>query len=112
MEELIPTMKAILNRRQFGKHLLAGSALALANPGTSTSAEAAAQKETAGRWQLVAPGTWKVTTGLPETTTPVTSRLVPLSVKALDQLPSVPNPLIEIPISNISRRGTALIFSL
>ena len=105
-------MKALLNRRQFGKHLLAGSALALANPGASTSAEATAQKETAGRWQLVAPGTWKVTGGLPETITPLTSRLVPPSIEALHRLPSVPNPPIEIPIFNISQRGTSLMLSL
>jgi len=54
MEAVIPGMKAPLNRRQFGKQLLAGSALALANRGTSASADATAKKGPEDHWQLFA----------------------------------------------------------
>jgi alpha-D-xyloside xylohydrolase len=112
MEAVIPGMKALLNRRQFGKQLLAGSALALANRGTTASADATAKKGPDNQWQLVAPGTWKATAGLPETITPVTSRLVPASIEAMHRLPPVTDPIIENPISNVSRRGTSLVFPL
>src|SRR6266478_9329608 len=105
-------MKNVLNRRQFGKRLAAGTALALAGWDTATAAETTGQNKPDGHWQLVAPGTWKMTAGSPEPITPVTSRLVPASVEAMRRLPVVPAPIIETPISNISRRGVSLALPL
>ena len=104
-------MRNLFNRRQFGKGLVAGTALASVSRGTA-AAEATGQNETDDHWQLVAPGTWKMTAGSPEAITPVTSRLVRASIEAMGRLPVVPAPIIEIPISNISRRGTSLALPL
>ena len=105
-------MKREFNRRQFGKGLVVGTALASLNPGTAAAVAATGHNGREGHWQLVAPGTWKMTAGSPETITPVTSRLVPASIEAMRRLPVIENPIIEIPISNISRRGVNLSFPL
>jgi hypothetical protein len=73
-------MKNVFNRRQFGKGLVAGTALASVCRGASTAAKASGQNKPQGHWQPVAPGTWKMTVGSPEAITPVTSRLVQVSI--------------------------------
>ena len=105
-------MKNILNRRQFGKRLVAGTALALAGRDTATAEKAMAPKESDDNWRPVAPGMWKFTAGSPEAITPVSSRLVPASVEAMLRLPAVPSPIVDVPVSNISRRGTSLALPL
>src|SRR6266702_3302986 len=105
-------MNNLLNRRQFGKRLVAGTALALVSQDASVAAEAAVQKKADNQWQIAGPGMWKMTTGLPEAITPVTSRLVPPSVEAMRRLPGVQAPIIDAPTSSISRRGVSLVFPL
>src|SRR5882762_10343039 len=105
-------MKNLLNRRQFGKRLAAGTALAMASQLTVPDVSADAENRTDGSWQLVAPGTWKMVAGSPESITPVSSRLVAASVEAMQRLSSVQSPLIDVPVSNISLRGTSLILPL
>jgi alpha-D-xyloside xylohydrolase len=105
-------MKNLLNRRQFGKRLAAGTALAVASQLTAPDASADPESRKDGSWQLVAPCTWKMVTGSPESTTPVSSRLVPASVEAMQRLPIVQSPIIDVPTSNISRRGTSLVLPL
>ncbi len=105
-------MTNVLNRRQFGKRLMAGTALALVSGDSAIAAETKAQSQLEGRWQLVAPGTWKMTAGSPEAFTPVTSRQVAIAVEAMRRLPVAQTPAIEVPTSNISRRGVSLAFPL
>jgi hypothetical protein len=105
-------MKNLFNRRQFGKGLVAGTALASVSQGAVTAVAATEKNKPDDHWQLVAPGTWKMTSGSPEAITLVTSRLVPASIEAMRRLPVVPAPIIESPISNINRRGTSLAFPL
>ena len=104
-------MKNLFNRRQFGKGLVAGTALASVSHGTTTAVAATGKNKPDDHWQLVGPGTWKMTAGSPEAITPVTSRLVPASIEAMRRLPVVPAPIIEVPISSISRRGASLVLS-
>jgi alpha-D-xyloside xylohydrolase len=104
-------MKA-LNRRQFGKRLAAGTALAWAGQLTASEAKADITDKAEGHWQLVAPGVWKTVVGSPEAITPVSSRLVPASVEAMDRLPVVQSPIIDVPVSNVSRRGASLALPL
>ncbi len=105
-------MKTLLNRRQFGKRLVAGTALALIAGETAPAGEATAQNNQNDRWQSVAPGIWKVTAGTPEPVAPVTSRLVPASIEAMRRLPVVRAAMIDIPIPSISRRGVSLALPL
>ena len=105
-------MKNALNRRQFSKGLVAGTALASVSRGAVAGAETTAQNKLDDHWQLVAPGTWKMTVGSPEAITPVASRLVPPSIEAMHRLPVVPAPIIEIQTSRASRRGTSLALPL
>src|SRR5882762_3054299 len=112
MERRIFRMKNILNRRQFGKRLVAGTALALAGRDTAAAEKAMAPKESDDNWRPVAPGMWKFTAGSPEAITPVSSRLVPASVEAMLRLPAVPSPIVDVPVSNISRRGVSLALPL
>ncbi len=105
-------MKNLFNRRQFGKGLVAGTALASVSHGTTTAVAATGKNKPDDHWQLVGPGTWKMTAGSPEAITPVTSRLVPASIEAMRRLPVVPAPIIEVPISSISRRGASLALPL
>ena len=105
-------MKISLNRRQFGKRLVAGTALALVSQDVSVAAEVVEQKRANNQWDVVGPGVWKMTTGLPEAITPVTSRLVPASVERMQHLPEVQTPIIDAPVSSINRRGVSLAFPL
>src|SRR6266568_2776767 len=105
-------MKNVLNRRQFGKRLVAGTALALVSRDAAIVAEETGQGQPVDQWQLVAPGTWKMTAGSPEAITPVTSRLVPTSIEAMRRLPVVPVPIIKAPVSSFSRRGASLALPL
>ena len=105
-------MKNLFNRRQFGKGLVAGTALASVIRSTDTSAETVGQDKRDEHWQLVAPGTWKMTAGLPEAITPVTSRLVPASIAAMHRLPVPTGPIIEAPTASISQRGVLLALPL
>jgi alpha-D-xyloside xylohydrolase len=105
-------MMNLLNRRQFGKRLAASTALAWTSQLAATGAAAAAEHQTDGRWEVVAPGTWKMALGSPEAITPVSSRLVPASVEAMQRLPSIQSPIIDEPTFNIGRRGTSLALPL
>lgn len=105
-------MEKLLNRRQFGKGLVAGTALASICREDSFAEAVASQNKPDSHWQLVAPGTWKMTYGSPEAITPVKSRLVPISMEAMHRLPIVSAPGIEIPIPDISHRGTSLALPL
>ncbi len=102
-------MKLLMDRRQFGKRFAAGTALALAG-GTASIAEASPQKRP--EWEAVAPGVWKMRVGVPETTTPVSSRMVPPAIEAMHRLPEVPAPAIETPACQMTRRGTSLVLPL
>src|SRR5664279_4223958 len=112
MEGWTLRMKTLLNRRQFGKRLIAGTALALVVGETTTTGEATGQNDQNKQWQIVAPGTWKIAAGTPEPISPVTSRLVSASIEAMRHLPVVQAPVIDIPTSNISRRGVSLALPL
>ena len=105
-------MKNLIDRRQFGKRFVAGTALASAGRGIAAAAEAAEQNKSDGHWQSVAPGIWKMTVGSPEAITPVTSRLVPVAIEAMRRLPVVPTAIIEAPTSKIGRRGVSLALPL
>ncbi len=105
-------MKNVLNRRQFGKCLVAGTALGLAGQDTVTAGEIIQQNRQDAAWRLVAPGIWKMTIGVPEAISPVASRLVESSFEAMLRLPKVSDPIIEVPTSNISRRGVSLALPL
>lgn len=105
-------MKKVFNRRQFGKGLVAGTALASVSGVTAAAVTATGQNKPEEYWHLVAPGTWKMTAGSPEAITPVTSKLIPASSEAMHRLPAVPNPMIEVPISNFTPRGTSLALPL
>lgn len=101
-------MKNLLNRRQFGKGLIAGTALASIGQRAIVTAENTKQSNPDKQWQLVAPGTWKVSYGSPEAITPVASRLVPASAEAMHRLPSISEPALETPIFHVSHRGVSL----
>jgi len=105
-------MKNVFNRRQFGKRLAAGTALAFVSRHAASSAQAPGQNVLDDQWQLVAPGTWRMTAGSHEAITPVTSRLVPPSMEAMSRLPHAPDPMIEAPTSSFSRRGASLAIPL
>jgi alpha-D-xyloside xylohydrolase len=105
-------MESKFTRRQFGKGVVAGAALASLGQGATAAVVATGRNEQEGQWQLVAPGTWRMTAGSPEAITPVTSRLVPASMEAMQRLPVIAEPGVEIPLSNISRRGVNLMFPL
>jgi alpha-D-xyloside xylohydrolase len=105
-------MTNVFNRRQFGKSLVAGTALAWAGQDTVASAQINQQNEQNGLWRLVAPGTWKLTVGIAESISPVTSRLVGASVEAMRGLPNVTAPIVEVPTSSINRRGVSLALPL
>jgi alpha-D-xyloside xylohydrolase len=109
-EEQIHIMKNVFNRRQFGKGLVVGTALSAIGRGATS--ESTQQTKLDKHWELVAPGTWKMTVGLPEAITPVTSRLVPASIEAMRRLPDIAAPGIEVPASNISRRGVSIALPL
>jgi alpha-D-xyloside xylohydrolase len=101
-------MKKMLNRRQFGKRLAAGTALAWASQLNASDAKEDAGSQTDSHWHLMAPGVWKIVIGSPEAITPVSSRLVPAMVEAMNRLPVVRSPIIDVSGSNVSRRGTSL----
>lgn len=102
-------MQSLLNRRQFGKRLAAGTAFALSR---GSVAEAATQAKPVGYWQPEAPGVWKMTVGTPEAITPVASRLVPPALEKMRRLSDVHEPVIEAPASSIGRRGVHLALPL
>jgi len=91
-------MKSILNRRQFW---VKGWSLALRWRGQSRY-RLCDDPNKAGlnrhdHWQLVAPGTWKMTRWGLRAITPVTSRLIHISIEAMRRLPVVPAPIHRHP---------------
>jgi alpha-D-xyloside xylohydrolase len=105
-------MAISINRRQLGKGMIAGAALALGGKQTQAYADAAESSVSSGVWRLAAPGVWKTTIGSPEAVTPVSSRLVPPSLDAMRDLQAVAAPMLGRPIGKVSRRGTSLAFQL
>jgi quinol monooxygenase YgiN len=105
-------MTDVLNRWQFGKRLAADTAVALAGGDTAIASRATEQVSEESHWETVAPGTWKMTVGVPEAITPVSSRLVPASIEAMRRMAVVPAPVIGLPISTIGPRGISLVMPL
>lgn len=107
-------MSTQMDRRQFGKRLLAGTAVTVAGGNTSRAA-VCAEETTDGddtrsetRWNPVAAGIWKATIGIPDAITPVSSRLEPAAKDALSKLPEVATPAFSPPIGAIGRRGVTV----
>lgn len=100
-----------MNRREVLKGIGSGVILngvvpqsgALSGPETTTGFT---------EWQVVAPGVWRSTCGVPETHTPVRSRAIPPAVAAMRDLPAVGKPPLEIPSGSISSRGMELELNL
>jgi len=105
-------MSDAMNRRQFGKRLAAGTALAFVGSSKASATEPAVLNTPKNVWLPVAPGTWKMTSGIPEAITPVATRLVPPSIEAMRRLPSVSTPILEPPVSIIGRSGAFLTLPL
>jgi len=101
-------MKNRLDRRQFGKGLIGGAALALTGREASATQKSEVNGSQDTRWQLVASGVWRATAGNPEAITPVRSRLVPPCAEALRRLPSVAVAVLDPPAFRLSPRGTRL----
>ena len=105
-------MNDAINRRQFGKGLAAGAAFAFVGRSKASAAEPTMLNKPENEWLSVAPGTWKMTAGTPESITPVATRLVPPSMDAMHRLPVVPTPILEPPVSIFARSGTLLTLQL
>ena len=104
-------MATSINRRQLTKALLAGTAAATVG-GPAALAEAQPRSSTSAGWRLVAPGVWRATFGSPESTTPVSSRLVPPALAAMQTLATVTTPPIPAPAGVINSRGTRITLPL
>lgn len=97
-----------MNRRQFGKSLVAGTAMASIGQNFLAAQKTPETLKHSGNWQQVAPGVWKSTIGTPEVVTPVSTRLVPEAIGSMTLLPSVSNPPLNEPDNKITQRGVSL----
>jgi len=101
-------MKNRLDRRQFGKGLIGGAALALTGREASATQKSEVNHPQNTRWQPVVQGVWCATAGEPEAITPVRSRLVSPCTDALRRLPHISIPAIDPPVFRLGPRGTQL----
>jgi len=101
-------MKNRLDRRQFGKGLIGGAALALTGREASATQKSEVNHPQNTRWQPVIQGVWCATAGEPEAITPVRSRLVSPCTDALRRLPHISIPAIDPPVFRLGPRGTQL----
>lgn len=105
-------MNSRLDRRQFGKGIIGGAALALTGREASAIQKSEADSSQDMRWEFAAPGVWRATAGTPEAITPVRARLVPPCAEALRRLPSVVEAPLRAPGFRLSPRGTRLTLPL
>jgi alpha-D-xyloside xylohydrolase len=101
-------MRNLLNRRQFGQGLLAGATFALMDNNQAPAVEKASQTIAGSQWEPASPGVWKMTLGSPEAISPVKSRLVPPRTDAMQRLPVIEAPSIEVTNFRAMQRGVTL----
>src|ERR1700712_331315 len=100
-------------RRQLGKtmagSIAAASTLAAALTPERTPATASSSSL---QWQLIFPGIWRATVGVPEAHSPVRSRLIGPATGALAALPAIHEVPLEGASSSIDRRGVSVVLPL
>jgi alpha-D-xyloside xylohydrolase len=95
-----------MNRRQLAKGMAAGFATSL----TPANAGRASMPGNEGplEWQSVHPGVWRARLGTPESHTPVSTRIIPPSIKAFNVLPEVSSPPLRDIRGMVTSRGCRL----
>src|ERR1700712_3931041 len=103
----------MFTRRQLGKtmagSIAAASTLAAALTPERTPATASSSSL---QWQLIFPGIWRATVGVPEAHSPVRSRLIGPATGALAALPAIHEVPLEGASSSIDRRGVSVVLPL
>ncbi len=96
---------ARINRRQLAKGLAAGASLA-GGALLGQISNAGAESLHTLVWEKVYPGIWRTTVGVPETKTPVRTRLVGPAEHALQRLPGVGGPPLPQLEGAVTSRGS------